>query len=203
MCDVLKLTFPPRAVHVKYAGVGYHVPRAQQLYTDVLGNWGKTLYAIFWFWNLGTIFPRLAILALYLRIFSSIRYRIATYILGAFIVAYGIAFQLVGLFICTPVNFLWSHDVNGHCINIQLFFQLSTLPLIIADIPMLLLPIPQVWALDMTRNKRIGVILTFMTGVFGLVASCLRLAYFITGPVVSDYTCKCFCCCTAAEMKTN
>lgn len=128
-------------------------------------RWGKVLFAIYFFWDWATVFPRLSVIALYLRIFSGKSIRVCCWALITFIVAYGIAFQLAAIFACSPVQFAWNRNIEGgKCFNIQLFFQLSTLPLIISDIPLLLLPIPQVWKLEMTRARKVGVILTFLTG---------------------------------------
>ena len=130
-----------------------------------LSRWAKPLFAIYFFWDWGTVFPRLSVVALYLRIFSGRSVRVSCWALIVFIVAYGFAFNLAAIFACSPVRFFWDKTIEGgKCFNIQLFFQISTLPLIVSDIPLLLLPIPQVLKLEMTRDRKVGVLLTFFTG---------------------------------------
>ena len=151
-------------VLVKRAGVGWHVPKAMMLFENVNERWAKCLYAIYLFWAFATAIPRIAVVCLYLRIFHSRRMRVATWIVLSVIVAAMCANIFAGIFACWPVQYAWDKSIAGKCFNIPLWFRLSPVPVIVTDIPLLILPIPQVLALEMTPLKKTGVILTFMTG---------------------------------------
>ena len=161
-------------MHVKWAYVGWHIEKVVMILDPedptngellAIARWGKVLFAIYFFWNWACVFPRLSVLALYLRIFAKKNIRIGCYILMAWIVAYGFAFQLAAIFACTPVQYAWNRRIEGKCFNIQLFFQLSTVPLILSDPFVILLPIREVLKLEMTRARRVGVVATFLTGI--------------------------------------
>ena len=151
-----------------HGGAGLHIGKAIEIYgtkEQALSRWYKILYALMFCWDWATVFPRLSIIFLYLRIFSNKKVRIACWVLIGWALAYGLAFQFAAMFACVPINRFWNDMAHSKCINFPLFFKLSTVPLIVSDIPMLIIPIPQVWKLETTKLRRIGIIILFMTGL--------------------------------------
>lgn len=92
---------------------------------------------------------------------------IATYILGAFSIAWGIAILLVAIFSCNPVHGFWDGFMMTpppKCIDNTQFFIGNSVPNIIADLAILCLPIRAVWNLKMTTKTKIAVIGMFLLG---------------------------------------
>ncbi|KAL8905612.1 MAG: hypothetical protein Q9207_002522 [Kuettlingeria erythrocarpa] len=112
--------------------------------------------------------------------------------LGALIFALGLCFILgygttAAIFICTPISYFWTRSGTGHCINEMLMFYISAALTVVADVLILLLPMPIIWRLQMHRSKKIGVMAIFLLGGFTCVATIVRMVY-IRQIVVIDPT---------------
>lgn len=106
---------------------------------------------------------KLVILHLYMRIFNNDRrYRIAIYIIGVIIVAYGLVCVISSATMCKPFSAYWTH--KGKCPNIIILWTLVPIPNIVTDVMMLLLPIPAVYKLRVSVYVKIGIFLTFLVG---------------------------------------
>lgn len=115
-------------------------------------------------------FPRVTLLTLYLRIFEKHRpYRIACYTLMALLISLAVAVILVAIFICLPLGSFWQTTTVSqleytHCVNLGEFYRYGTLPNPILDVFILALPQPIVWKLQLPRQAKIGLAITFLTG---------------------------------------
>ena len=128
------------------------------------------------------MFTKVSILLLYLRIFPrtvSNAFRITCWIFIGIVVSafFGIVFAFI--FSCRPISgnwMAWDGEHPATCTNA--FAQsMSVASINVAlDLTIFLLPIPKVWALNMSVKKRIGVILTFTVGLLVTVISAIRLA---------------------------
>lgn len=108
---------------------------------------------------------KLVILCLYMRIFSSLRYRIVTYAVGALIVLTWFVGFLLSLTICKPFAFQWDHSIpGGHCGNIIRGYQLIWIPNILTDFIMLVLPLPAIYKLHVNLPTKVGLFATFLIG---------------------------------------
>ena len=111
------------------------------------------------------LFPKLAILAIYLRVFISRPYRAACWVLGAFLIINWFTFTVTAFMMCSPLEYLWNKQIiGGHCYDINLFYRMSAFPNIATDVIMLALPLPVVWKLQTSQNVKIGLTITFATG---------------------------------------
>lgn len=111
-------------------------------------------------------FPKLSILAMYLRIFTVPFYRMITYFVIYILVISSTILFMMMLFQCTPVDYFWDKTiVGGKChFDIEKLFLYASLPNIITDVVMLLLPLPFIFRLNMTRKVKIGLGVTLLTG---------------------------------------
>lgn len=82
----------------------------------------------------------------------------------ALVVAFTIADIFAGAFICWPIHYLWAESHDGHCIDIWQFYRYGTLPNIAIDVFMLILPMPVVWRLQVSRQMKMDLGATFLTG---------------------------------------
>ena len=72
---------------------------------------------------------------------------------------------ITGLAACRPFAANWNPKLPGsHCIDNEAFFRYSSVPNIMTDIVMLVLPIRIVWNLHTTTRLKIGLTATFTVG---------------------------------------
>ncbi len=111
---------------------------------------------------------RLSILAFYRRLFpresTPAWWRACLYSIASLALAYFIAGTAAAIFICTPISYFWTRTGKGHCINEILMFYISAALTVLADVLILLLPMPIIWRLQMQRSKKIGVMAIFLLG---------------------------------------
>ena len=109
--------------------------------------------------------PRLAILALYRRLFSNKSNRTVINILMAVSIGLEISTVVTNLAACRPFAANWEPTMLGaHCINKENFFRWGSFPNIVTDIIMLGLPVRVVWSLHTTTRLKIGLTITFLVG---------------------------------------
>ena len=127
--------------------------------------WAKFVLVLPLLYLGAVLFPKLAILAIYLRVFTTPSYRVACWALAALLIANWLAFTITTFMMCTPLEYLWNKAIiGGHCFNINLFYRWSAFPNIVTDVVMLVLPLPAVWKLHTSRNIKIGLTITFAAG---------------------------------------
>ena len=159
----LRLTCFPAQLQV--GGVGYHQAFVAATAPDDLPRRAKFLLVTPLMYLAAVLFPKLAILAIYLRIFISRPYRVACWVLGAFLIINWFTFTVAAFFMCSPLEYLWNKRIiGGRCFDINLFYRLSAFPNIATDVIMLVLPLPVVWKLQTSQNVKIGLTITFATG---------------------------------------
>ena len=70
-----------------------------------------------------------------------------------------------GIFQCRPVAAFWDHSIQGaKCIDLPRFGIISGVLNLMTDVLILCLPIPMVWALQMTNAGKITVTGMFLLG---------------------------------------
>ena len=65
---------------------------------------------------------------------------------------------------CQPVQFFWNHTIKGHCIDINAFYTASGGLNLVSDIFILSMPIPILWSLKLSTERKLGVIFLFLLG---------------------------------------
>lgn len=127
--------------------------------------WLKLIFAEEFLYLFSALLPKLAILCLYLRIFTEKRYRYATYGVAIVMILNWLTGCLMGLLICTPVAYSWDKKIpGGHCGDLMATYRWASLPNLITDVAMLLLPLPVIWNLHTGLSQKIGLTVTFVTG---------------------------------------
>ena len=117
------------------------------------------------FYLAAVVFPKLALLAIYLHIFVQPHFRMACYVLVTLLIANWIGNTVAVLLICQPIQYLWDRTITGgHCFHINAWFRWASFLNILTDVAMLLLPLPVIWKLHTSRNVKIGLTITFATG---------------------------------------
>ncbi|RQM04638.1 hypothetical protein DH86_00004146, partial [Scytalidium sp. 3C] len=138
---------------------------------------------------------KISILLFYLRIFPRPGFKYSVYALIAFNIGYLIAFEIISIWQCRPINGAWKRwdgTYPAKCNNINLQSWMSAAFNIILDLCMVALPLPELYKLSMSRKKKIHIMLMFSVGFFVTAVSILRLKYLVqfgnTQNVTQDYT---------------
>lgn len=122
--------------------------------------------------------PKLAILVLYRRLFPAKRVRVIIYILASVLVGASIANTTAVLAACRPFSANWNISGDAVCIDRHALFIWSSLPNMITDLVILILPLPIIWRLQMDNSMKAGLTFTFIVGSLGLVTSIIRFVFF-------------------------
>lgn len=110
-------------------------------------------------------FPKLAILALYMRIFTTQRYLIATYFTGGLIIVTFLIGIVMSSLICVPFAYHWNKNIpGGQCGDIMAAYRYISVPNITTDFLTLILPLPAIWKLHVDTGVKIGLFITFAFG---------------------------------------
>lgn len=150
---------------VNYAGVGHHILYLEATSPEKVVVWGKYLVTLSVLYFFGVNIPKLAILALYHRLFPNKTIRIAVYILTAVLIGLTISNVVADLAACQPFEANWDVTLPGaHCFNKEAFFIWGSIPNIITDVVMLFLPMPVIWKLHTSKRLKIGLSVTFAVG---------------------------------------
>ena len=136
----------------------------------------KSAYAISVIYPVACTLPKLLLCILYLQIFSSHTWtRRASYSMIGFISINCIAWLVPTIVVCYPISAFWSlHGRQGRCLNYNVFGTWISVPNIVSDLIMLVLPIPILWKMNLDRTKKLGIILTFAVGCTGILGACIR-----------------------------
>ncbi len=135
---------------------------------------GKLVYAQSWLTVVSNTLSRVSIVALYLRVFTKGITRTLSWVVMSYLISFVVAQMIAGGLECRPISALWDKDVVGaKCINFILFFKLSGVMNILADVAIMLLPAYTVWNLHASTARKAGIGLVFLSGsllVFSIVS---------------------------------
>jgi hypothetical protein len=110
-------------------------------------------------------FPKLIVVLLYLHILTNRWERVAAKTLIFVIFATWLSFTVAAMFQCMPFDFNWDKsNPNGKCFNLQVFANSSSVPNIVTDLAVLILPLRTVFCLKISVGRRIGLLLIFLIG---------------------------------------
>lgn len=160
-----------------HLGLGLHVNRVS------MPNIREILLTTFVgeiFYSIGFTFIKLSILALYRHLFPTRFIRVSSVVLGTFVLMWGISLVLVTIFSCEPIHGFWDLTTPSKCVNSKWFFIGNSIPNIIADITLLLLPMRDIWKLQLHLRSKIAVSLIFVLGSFVIIASGLRIKFMLS-----------------------
>ncbi|KAF2823678.1 hypothetical protein CC86DRAFT_327513 [Ophiobolus disseminans] len=148
-----------------------------------IGPWYKyfaiTNYAMIIVWNACVGITKLSIAFLYKRIFGTRGFNMISWATIGLLVAWTIAFVLVGIFPCSPISDGWTTEVTTNCINAPATYTAGVASNIGLDIIILVIPIHQVWKLHMPLRRKIGVAMIFALGSFVIITGIIRLVLLI------------------------
>ncbi|TQN64173.1 Satratoxin biosynthesis SC1 cluster protein 4 [Colletotrichum shisoi] len=148
------------------------------MYEDIPVTKYLVVAEIFYAWNLG--WTKLSLMLMYYRIFHIPFFKKMTWFVAAFVFAWVICITFLFIFICVPVEKLWYPDVPGRCINQVATWIANAASTISTDLLILLLPLPQVWKLQLQKAEKIALTFAFGLGFFVVFTSAYRTSVLFT-----------------------
>ena len=106
---------------------------------------------------------KLSVIFLYRRIFPNRWLHIVLWVIGGVVVCMAIAADFLAVFKCLPLSSIENHTIRTRCINFGVWIVIHGFHNIVTDFVLLILPMPLVWRLKMTRTRKIQV-----SGIFAL-----------------------------------
>ncbi|KAK4239176.1 hypothetical protein C8A03DRAFT_14397, partial [Achaetomium macrosporum] len=127
---------------------------------------------------------KLSILSFYLRLFSRPRVRACIWAAITFVGVLNIILFAVHIFQCTPIEAnwqTWREGYNGpyHCIDQHGFIIAAGWLNILQEVIIIILPIPALMQLDLSRRSKLSAIVLFNMGVLTIGISIIRIYYII------------------------
>ncbi|KAL5344278.1 hypothetical protein ACLOAV_010782 [Pseudogymnoascus australis] len=173
---------------VKIGGVGYHVAAVP---VTTFRTWLQLSKVLEFTYTPAVMFAKLAALFLYYQVFEVTGYRRVIVGIGVIIILQGVISFILAFSICQPFRYFWTQavDVNdGTCGDVMLFYKSYSIPSLVTDVAMLVLPLPIILKLQMPKSEKIGLIFIFLAASLGIITCALRISVFFTVPLFSDPT---------------
>lgn len=155
----------------------------------------KLFYVEQWIYQLVIIATKISIVFLYLRIFpsnSSRRFAYVSWAVIAGLLAYLVGFWIYYAVECRPLSYFWYQwdgEHEGSCPGTETAVYLNSSLNIFFDILVFFLPVPQIMRLQIKDPKRkLGILLTFLVGLFVTICSIVRLRYLAAYGQLSNIT---------------
>ncbi|PHH83805.1 hypothetical protein CDD82_12 [Ophiocordyceps australis] len=92
-----------------------------------------------------------------------------------FVSCLSIVLLLVSVLACTPIQRTWEESTPGDCLNRMAIAYASAVSSAVTDFYVLLLPLPQIWRLNMDLGHKLRAMAVFGLGLLACIASLIRL----------------------------
>ncbi|KAI1348230.1 hypothetical protein F5Y01DRAFT_317958 [Xylaria sp. FL0043] len=158
-------------------GLGLHADVVVRQNPIYLIHGAKLLYIAIFFFDSSISLPKLSALLFYARIFhtSNRRFTINLWIVGALVSGWVVSALISTTFQCTPIEKAWNPMLNGTCINTFAWYLATASISVVVDFYILLLPVPEIWALKISVRRRIYLLGAFFLAYSVIVISIGRL----------------------------
>ncbi|KAL4745590.1 hypothetical protein BDW72DRAFT_211229 [Aspergillus terricola var. indicus] len=149
-------------------GMGRHIGAVDEedVKTFMLGD-----YIFSHFYDFAIASTKLSVLALYHRIFPKPVLRRIVIFTAIFVVLWLMTMELVLGFQCRPIQRFWDQDVDGDCFNLVAFSYFTNITNLVTDLWILVLPLPIILRLQVSRSKKIRLSLLFSVGLAYIIHS--------------------------------
>ncbi|KAL4960764.1 uncharacterized protein BDV14DRAFT_211525 [Aspergillus stella-maris] len=134
----------------------------------------KMLYFSVPMYNLTLNLTKISMVILYMRLFTTRKYRIFLIILLILVVASGLYMVLGTLLICVPVQAFWYQQYE-HCVSRPLVWCLTAAMQIVSDLVIVAAPMPQLISLRVPPRQKICLMAIFALGLFVCATGVARL----------------------------
>ncbi|KAF2636015.1 hypothetical protein P280DRAFT_510795 [Massarina eburnea CBS 473.64] len=137
-------------------------------------------------------FPKLAIIFLYIRLFTTKISKVLLYLTGTVITATAL-FGCITIFTnCRPFHGFWDHTVRMKCtFDPMTALRFYSVPNIVTDTVLVLIPIPALYRLNVSLVAKVGAAFTFLISTVGIITAVFRFVAFLDVNMFSDVTYLC------------
>ncbi|KAI0908880.1 hypothetical protein F4823DRAFT_465550 [Ustulina deusta] len=158
-------------------GLGLHVDVVAAQNPLYLTQGAKILYVAIFFFDTSISLPKLSAIFFYARIFHTRNGRFVTHlwIIGGLVSGWIVSALISTIFQCTPIAKAWNPSLDGMCINTFAWYLATATISVVVDFYILLLPVPQIWALELSLKRRIYLLAAFFLAYSVIVISIGRL----------------------------
>lgn len=120
--------------------------------------WGELMYIV----AMATV--KFSILLFYRRIFPARSFKIVLWVIAGLVCSWMVAMGLAMIFQCDPIQKAWNPTVAGNCIDLSKLYLGNAVPNIVTDVIIIIVPIPMIWHLQITRSQRVALCGIFLMG---------------------------------------
>jgi fucose permease len=139
----------------------------------------KAEYAFTLLYNPALMATKTSVLVFYLRITKSAHQilRIASYAVLAVVNIDGVVLFFLIAFQCNPVSSTYASNPQAKCLNIVTLYLCSAPVNIVANLAILVLPIPVLTGMHLPQRQKTVLVFTFSLGIFVTVIDVVRIYY--------------------------
>ena len=109
-------------------------------------------------------FVKISTCLLFRRIFPSKTFHRVLFVLAGLIATYSLITVFASIFQCRPIRGAWDPSVKADCINIELVWEIMGGMNVFTDLALLVAPLPLLWKLQISSQKKAQVIGIFAGG---------------------------------------
>ena len=137
----------------------------------------KIRFTMAFLYDVSISLPKFSALFFYYRIFRRTHrwFYFSLWVLGSMTVAWLLAAWLSNIFQCWPVTKEWSPLEEGHCFSRWKWFLGTAIPSMIIDLIILIIPLPLLWSLHASPNRRLLITGVFLCGYWQVGPSALPI----------------------------
>ncbi|KAH9904754.1 CFEM domain-containing protein [Xylariomycetidae sp. FL2044] len=149
----------------------------------------ENIESVLFYYYLGELFyfaalsmNKISLLLFILRVFPDKTFQKIVYVFCAASAGYGISFLVATALQCNPIWYSWRQvdsTVAGTCNNIHLQGWMSAICNIVIDIGIIILPLKNLYALQIQLKKKLMIMFMFSLGIFVTIVSVIRLRSLI------------------------
>lgn len=178
-------------IGVVYGAIGLHT-KGGRVTPGQLNVYLKNLIATIVLWASALAAVKLSLLLLYVRVFSTRKFRLAAYGVMPLVLGWWLSVFLEELLLCRPLAYNWNKSINGSCGNLPAAYLAAGILNLLSDVSVLVLPIPIVLNLHLPLRSRIALMATFCVGLLVCIISIIRIhavrIYNLDDPTYSMWT---------------
>ncbi|KAK0507563.1 hypothetical protein JMJ35_010086 [Cladonia borealis] len=159
--------------YVYSIGSGQHAAMLPQPKTNIKFEKTAFCFELIYIVVIGLI--KYSILLFYRRLFPSKSLLRILQAVASVVLAWQIAIIAGYIGECRPIRKVWDTTVSGTCIDVTKLWIGNSIPNIVTDIVIIVIPLPLIWKLQLPRSQRLPLCGVFLTGAFVCLASFMRL----------------------------
>ena len=150
---------------VLLGGFGFHgIDIIMRFGMDTLVTFLKGILAFPIIWSVTICLSKLSVLLMYNNVIAVRKMTLACRAVGLFIILWNMGGILGALLMCRPFALNWDKTLQGTCGDNQLFYTYLGAINVVAEVVILLMPVPFLYQLQLKTSKKLVVIGLFSVG---------------------------------------